>query len=249
MNTPFQILDSAAWQALADAAAHRPKIYSDCWHEGEFACVLGSNAADAAQKAFQVAQTVAGTRKVLFFNLRGNQGNLAVLPKNNSRNILLVNVDLADLDPKDIDGFFAQIEETIKASGANICVFSSLFHLCEWRGKSAGARFFIQKIRELTRRLRISLLLGATVRKRIAKNTVPSAEHLPKNTAPFFDTIIVEAQEPTRNAAESEAVLNNPDIPDSPIALEKSPTSPSFPSQKHKKLSHRLSHPGVQLRK
>lgn len=70
MNTPFQILDSAAWLELAAKAADRPKIYSDCWHEGEFACVLGANAADAARKALHVAETVAETRSVLFFDLQ-----------------------------------------------------------------------------------------------------------------------------------------------------------------------------------
>ena len=178
MNTPFQILDSAAWLELAAKAADRPKNYSDCWHEGEFACVLGANAADAA-------------RSVLFFDLQGSCRNFAAAARA-PRKLLRVNIGLADLDPKDIDGFLSKIAQTISASGARVCVLDSLFHLCEWRGKSGGARFFILKLREMSRRLGISLLLGATARKRIKKNTSPTAEHLPKGTAPFIDAIIAE---------------------------------------------------------
>ena len=98
MNTPFQILDSAAWLELAAKAADRPKIYSDCWHEGEFACVLGANAADAARKALHVAETVAETRSVLFFDLQGSCRNFAAAARA-PRKLLRVNIGLADLDP------------------------------------------------------------------------------------------------------------------------------------------------------
>ncbi len=146
MNTPFRILDAAAWFELATKAANRVKIYSSCWHEGEFACVLGSNPADAAQKALRVAETVAETRRVLLFDLQGDLRNYAACARA-PRKLLRVNLDLASLDPKDIDGLMTGIEQTITASGAGVCVIDSLFHLCEWRGKSAGAGFFILKVR------------------------------------------------------------------------------------------------------
>ncbi len=46
------------------------------------------------------------------------------------------------------------------------------------------------KFREMTRRLGIAFLVGATARKRIGKTGTPSAEHLPKGTAPYVDAII-----------------------------------------------------------
>lgn len=250
MNTPFQILDSAAWLELAAKAADRPKIYSDCWHEGEFACVLGANAADAARKALHVAETVAETRSVLFFDLQGSLRNFSAAARA-PRKLLRVNIDLADLDPKDIDGFLSKIVQTISASGARVCVLDSLFHLCEWRGKSGGARFFILKLREMSRRLGISLLLGATARKRIKKNTSPTAEHLPKGTAPFIDAIIAEESNESAENKDAYMVENRAQSPCGAFVrpvLAKMPGK-SEPSGKRQKLSHRLSHPGLCPRK
>ena len=253
----FPILDSATWLELAAKAANRVKIYSDSWHEGEFACVLGSNAADAAEKALRVAETVAETRPVLFFNFQGNpRAFTGAAP----RRLLRVNVELADLDPKDIDGFMAKIEETIAASGARVCVIDSLFHLCEWRGKSAGARFFVLRLREMGRRLGISLLLGATARKRIKKDTSHTAEHLPKSTAPFIDAIVEDA--PAQSAEAAQPTATNGTQPLEPQAGTRHGASArpvsakisvkselSEPSKKAAKLSYRLSHPGIPARK
>ncbi len=251
MNTPFRILGAAAWFELATKAANRVKIYSSCWHEGEFACVLGSNPADAAQKALRVAETVAETRRVLLFDLQGDLRNYAACARA-PRKLLRVNLDLASLDPKDIDGLMTGIEQTITASGAGVCVIDSLFHLCEWRGKSAGARFFILKLRELTRRLGISLLIGATACKRIPKNTGPGAEHLPKGTAPFIDAIITEDPAPE---AEKNTAIPAPSVAgaDKSVRADRSvepgrSEKPDTPSPIRQKLSHRLSHPGVRYR-
>lgn len=247
----FPILDSATWLELAAKAANRVKIYSDSWHEGEFACVLGANTAEAAEKALRVAETVAETRPVLFFNFQGNpRAFTGAAP----RNLLRVNVELADLDPKDIDGFMAKIEETITVSGTRICVIDSLFHLCEWRGKSAGARFFVLKLREMGRRLGISLLLGATTRKRIKKDTPPTAEHLPKSTAPFIDAIVEESpaqsEEPAQSTETNGAQLPEPQAGTHHGASAR-PVSAriSVKSKKPAKLSFRLSHPGLPARK
>lgn len=260
MTTSFPILDSVAWLEVAAKAATRVKIYSDSWHEGEFACVLGANAADAAQKALRVAETVAEARRVLLFDFRGSlRGFAAHALTSAPRNLLRVNIDLADLDPKDIDGFMAKIEETINASGARVCVVDSLFHLCEWRGKSAGPRFFVLKFREMSRRLGISLLLGATARKRISKNTSPTTEHLPKSTAPFIDAIIEEA--PDRSAETNgvqpleRQVGTRHGASARPVSARMSELSekselfePSKKAARPEKLSHRLSNPGLPLR-
>ena len=213
MNTPFRILDAAAWFELATKAANRVKIYSSCWHEGEFACVLGSNPADAAQKALRVAETVAETRRVLLFDLQGDLRNYAACARA-PRKLLRVNLDLASLDPKDIDGLMTGIEQTITASGAGVCVIDSLFFLCEWYCKSGATCYFITRFREMSRRLGISMLVGATARRRIGK-TGPTAEHLPKGTAPFIDSIITDVAAEGAESAGSTAEAAHPDTPPS----------------------------------
>lgn len=103
----------------------------------------------------------------------------------------------------------------------------------------------------------ISLLLGATARKRIKKDTPPTAEHLPKSTAPFIDAIVEEAPAQSAEAVQS-AEPNGAQPLESQVGTRHGASArpvsarisvKSEPSKKPAKLSYRLSHPGIPARK
>lgn len=77
------------------------------------------------------------------------------------------------------------------------------------------------KFREMTRRLGIAFLVGATARKRIGKTGTPSAEHLPKGTAPYVDAIIgARAKNP--DGGRSRRRVKFPSPADNHVALKSS---------------------------
>lgn len=203
----FTIRTIEELRTLSATAPERVNLYNGQWHEGEIACVLASGSAAAASEALRIAGEVARNRRVLFFDLQGSAESFAGRCRDcSSPNLLRVDIDLADIDPADPAQFLAEVEQTIAASGARVCVIDSMFFLCEWYCKSGATRFFITKLREMSRRLGISMLVGATARRRIGK-TGPTAEHLPKGTAPFIDSIITdtasEGAESTGSCAET----------------------------------------------
>lgn len=153
-------------------------------------CLVAATSAEAAQNVLRIAETVSESRRVLFVDLQ-----LSGCPRKGG-DLLYGRLSLADLDPADPEKFFTEIEEAVTKSGAQVCVIDSLFYLCEWRDKARSTRFFIQRLRELSRRLGVAFLIGANARKRIAKNASPTAEHLPKGTAPFIDQIVDPQPEP-----------------------------------------------------
>ena len=173
-------------------------------------CLVAATSAEAAQNVLRIAETVSESRRVLFVDLQ-----LSGRPRKGG-DLLYGRLSLADLDPADPEKFFAEIEEAVTKSGAQVCVIDSLFYLCEWRDKARSTRFFIQRLRELSRRLGIAVLIGANARKRIAKNASPTAEHLPKGTAPFIDQI-VDPQ------PESEPGVDAPEVPESAAAVAAAP--------------------------
>ncbi len=173
-------------------------------------CLVAATSAEAAQNVLRIAETVSETRRVLFVDLQ-----LSGRPRKGA-NLLYGRFSLADLDPADPEKFFAEIEEAVRKNGAQVCVIDSLFYLCEWRDKARSTRFFILRLRELSRRLGIAVLIGANARKRIAKNASPTAEHLPKGTAPFIDQIVDPQPEP-------ESGEDTPELPESVAAVAAAP--------------------------
>ena len=213
----FTIRTIEELHTLSATAPERVNLYNGQWHEGEIACVLASGSAAAASEALRIAGEVARNRRVLFFDLQGSAESFAGRCRDcSSPNLLRVDIDLADIDPADPAQFLAEVEQTIAASGARVCVIDSLFYLCEWRDKARSTRFFIQRLRELSRRLGIAVLIGANARKRIAKNASPTAEHLPKSTAPFIDQIV----DPQPAPAPGE---DAPEVPESAAAVAAAP--------------------------
>lgn len=195
-------------------------------------CLVAATSAEAAQNVLRIAETVSESRRVLFVDLQ-----LSGCPRKGG-DLLYGRLSLADLDPADPEKFFAEIEEAVTKSGAQVCVIDSLFYLCEWRDKARSTRFFILRLRELSRRLGIAVLIGANARKRIAKNASPTAEHLPKGTAPFIDQIVdpqpepepaVDAPEvPESVAAEAAAPEVSEEVPALAAAPKKSPKIPRY---------------------
>lgn len=173
-------------------------------------CLVAATSAEAAQNVLRIAETVSESRRVLFVDLQ-----LSGCPRKGG-DLLYDRLSLADLDPADPEKFFAEIEEAVTKSGAQVCVIDSLFYLCEWRDKARSTRFFIQRLRELSRRLGIAVLIGANARKRIAKNASPTAEHLPKGTAPFIDQIVDPQPEPAPGE-------DAPEVPESAAAVAAAP--------------------------
>lgn len=173
-------------------------------------CLVAATSAEAAQNVLRIAETVSESRRVLFVDLQ-----LSGRPRKGG-DLLYDRLSLADLDPADPEKFFAEIEEAVTKSGAQVCVIDSLFYLCEWRDKARSTRFFIQRLRELSRRLGIAVLIGANARKRIAKNASPTAEHLPKGTAPFIDQIVDPQPEPAPGE-------DAPEVPESAAAVAAAP--------------------------
>lgn len=173
-------------------------------------CLVAATSAEAAQNVLRIAETVSESRRVLFVDLQ-----LSGCPRKGG-DLLYGRLSLADLDPADPEKFFAEIEEAVTKSGAQVCVIDSLFYLCEWRDKARSTRFFILRFRELSRRLGIAVLIGANARKRIAKNASPTAEHLPKGTAPFIDQIVDPQPEP-------EPSEDAPEVPESAAAVAAAP--------------------------
>lgn len=110
-------------------------------------CLVAATSAEAAQNVLRIAETVSESRRVLFVDLQ-----LSGRPRKGG-DLLYDRLSLADLDPADPEKFFAEIEEAVTKSGAQVCVIDSLFYLCEWRDKARSTRFFIQRLRELSRRL------------------------------------------------------------------------------------------------
>lgn len=187
----FPYLTALECQECAARTSAKINLYNNAWHSSELACVLGNNSAEAAEKVLRIVESVSVMRRVLFIDLQGSDRSFgertcAEVP----RNILHVDLDLAGFDPSAPEKFLAEIEETIVGTGVRVCAIDSLFYLCEWSGKSAAARFFITKLREMSRRLDVAILIGANARRRISRNTVPTAEYLPKGTAPYVDAII-----------------------------------------------------------
>lgn len=173
-------------------------------------CLVAANSAEAAQNVLRIAETVSESRRVLFVDLQ-----ISACPRKGG-DLLYGRLSLADLDPADPEKLFAEIEEAVTKSGAQVCVIDSLFYLCEWRDKARSTRFFILRLRELSRRLGIAVLIGANARKRIAKNASPTAEHLPKGTAPFIDQIVDPQPEP-------EPGEGAPEVPESVAAVAAAP--------------------------
>lgn len=194
-------------RGIAARTSENLNLYKNVWHAAEIACVLGNNSAEAAERALRIAEAVSDTRRVVFFDFQGSSRSFGERTRANSpRNLLRVDIALADLDPADPGKFLSEIEETLAASGARVCVMDSLFYLCEWYGKPRAARFFISKLREMGRRLEVAFLIGANARKRIGKDGYTGAEHLPKGTAPYVDVIIPSEND---SIAESDLSLEN----------------------------------------
>ena len=211
----FTIRTIEELHTLSATAPERVNLYNGQWHEGEIACVLASGSAAAASEALRIAGEVARNRRVLFFDLQGSAESFAGRCRDcSSPNLLRGDIDLADIDPADPAQFLAEVEQTIAASGARVCVIDSLFFLCEWYCKSGATCYFITRFREMSRRLGISMLVGATARRRIGK-TGPTAEHLPKGTAPFIDSIITDVAAEGAESAGSTAEAAHPDTPPS----------------------------------
>lgn len=94
------------------------------------------------------------------------------------------------------------------------------------------------KFREMTRRLGIAFLVGATARKRIGKTGIPSAEHLPKGTAPYVDAII-GAQAKNSDAGEEASQSEVSESCGQPCGTEKQLSRPSKDHRKNK-VNHNL---------
>lgn len=200
----FSYLTATECLNIACTNSGKFNIFNNIWHSAEFACVPGDNAAEAAEKALRVAESVSETHRVLFIDLQGSVRSFAERCRAKvSRNLLHVDVKLADLDPSDPGNFLAELEENIVASGTRVCVIDSLFYLCEWYNKAGAARFFIMKLREMCGRLDVAILIGTNARKRVGKN-IPGAEHLPKGTAPFVDAIVYLTPEQVEPSGMSE---------------------------------------------
>lgn len=200
----FSYLTATECLNIASTNSAKYNIFNNIWHSAEFACVPGDNAAEAAEKALRVAESVSETHRVLFIDLQGSVRSFAERCRAKvTRNLLHVDVKLAGLDPSDPGNFLTELEETIVASGTRVCVIDSLFYLCEWYNKAGAARFFIMKLREMCGRLDVAILIGTNARKRVGKN-IPGAEHLPKGTAPFVDAIVYLAPEHPEQVEPSE---------------------------------------------
>ncbi len=201
---PFKISNAEEVVAFANSLPMSDKLYLNLWRERELACVLGENSAAAADAALRVAEAVSETRKVLYINISGTYRSFAERCRaTKPRNLLHAKIDLADIDSTDPMAFLKDLARTIKESGAKVCVVDSLFYLCEWYNKAGAARYFITKFLEIKDNLGISILIGANARRRIGKGGA-FAEHLPKGTAPYIDTIIFATPEEAEEAQVSE---------------------------------------------
>lgn len=168
----------------------RAPLFQNLWREGQLACALAQDSAAAADLALDIALSVAESHKVIFFGFQTSIARFVERTKGiKAPQLICVDLSLADISPSETDAFLKEMETTIVASGSKVCVVDSMFYLCEWYGKSGAARFFVARFREMSRRLGLSVLLAANARKRIGNNP-PTAEHLPKGTAPYIDTVL-----------------------------------------------------------
>ena len=183
---------------LRALAASRPAPVSlyENWFEKQTACILGDNPDRNSEKAIDVALSVARSgRRVLFVDFRhGLDRFLDRTAATNPPNLFYHEIDLSGIDPERDGALYQSIADTLKESGARICVIDSLSLLCSWRGKTAPERYFLKIFRNMSVQRDTTFLLTATPRKRIGKSGIVTPDHLPRFTEAYFRAIIPAAQ-------------------------------------------------------
>ena len=165
-------------QAMSEASLRsNPKeLFGPFWFEGEIGCLFADSNAGKSILAVQIAEEIAKSYKVLYFDFElsdkqfqlrytDNQGNLHHFPPTLYR-VSLEPDNLANLDIPFEDAVIRDIEKAAVACEANIIIIDNISILCMQMEKGEDAAKLVQNLRALKNKYGFSILIIAHTPKR-----------------------------------------------------------------------------------
>ena len=165
-------------QAMSEASLRsNPKeLFGPFWFEGEIGCLFADSNAGKSILAVQIAEEIAKSYKVLYFDFElsdkqfqlrytDNQGNLHHFPPTLYR-VSLEPDNLANLDIPFEDAVIRDVEKAAVACEANIIIIDNISILCMQMEKGDDAAKLVQNLRALKNKYGFSILIIAHTPKR-----------------------------------------------------------------------------------
>ena len=165
-------------QAMSEASLRsNPKeLFGPFWFEGEIGCLFADSNAGKSILAVQIAEEIAKSYKVLYFDFElsdkqfqlrytDNQGNLHHFPPTLYR-VSLEPDNLANLDIPFEEAVIRDIEKAAVACEANIIIIDNISILCMQMEKGEDAAKLVQNLRALKNKYGFSILIIAHTPKR-----------------------------------------------------------------------------------
>lgn len=187
-------------------AATRPdpeRLWRSLWYEGEACCLFADSNLGKSVLAVQVGTEIARSRKVIYFDfemsdkmfqLRYTDGNgrIYTFPDNFMR---------AEIDANGFsegsfeDELIAAIEEAAVTHGAKVLIIDNLTWICASTEKGDVAGTLMIRLKQLSRRHGLSLLIVAHTPKRVMSSPITQNDLAgSKKLFNFFDSVVAIGQ-------------------------------------------------------
>ncbi len=186
-------------QTIEDASKQpKPKpLWKSLWYEGEVCCLFSDSNLGKSVYAVQIAEHVAQSRKVLYFDfeLTDKQfqerytdefGNTHVFPPHLYR----VSINQETIDPTRYDDALLDgIEQAALQKDVSILIIDNLTYLCSCSEKGEIAGLFMTKLFSLKHKYGFSILVLAHTPKRFLSNPITQNDLAgSKKLYNFFDS-------------------------------------------------------------
>ena len=160
----------------ASLRSNPKELFGPFWFEGEIGCLFADSNAGKSILAVQIAEEIAKSYKVLYFDFElsdkqfqlrytDNQGNLHHFPPTLYR-VSLEPDNLANLDIPFEEAVIRDIEKAAVACEANIIIIDNISILCMQMEKGDDAAKLVQNLRALKNKYGFSILIIAHTPKR-----------------------------------------------------------------------------------
>lgn len=189
-----------------EEAIKQPKpitLWKNLWYEGEVCCLFSDSNLGKSVYAVQIAQHIAKSRKVLYFDfeLTEKQFQERYTDEFNQAHIFpqdlyRVEINHEEIDPTRYDeALLDGIEQAALQKGADILIIDNLTYLCSCSEKGEIAGLFMTKLSSLKHKHGFSILVLAHTPKRFLSNPITQNDLAgSKKLYNFFDSCFALGQ-------------------------------------------------------
>lgn len=192
-------------QTIEDASKQPQPVslWKSLWYEGEVCCLFSDSNLGKSVYAVQIAQHIAKTRKVLYFDfeLTEKQFQERYTDEFNQTHIFppdlyRVEINHEEIDPTRYDeALLDGIEQAALHKGVNVLIIDNLTYLCSCSEKGEIAGIFMTKLSSLKHKYGFSILVLAHTPKRFLSNPITQNDLAgSKKLYNFFDSCFALGQ-------------------------------------------------------